>query len=106
MNVSCSFQNRICLEGPNAAFQIKNEWIDTNNDLRINFKPSNRLKYRKITTCSVLRTTDYINSTNTTGHFGDALTKEDFNYGPAGGHNSTFQYYVEESRTITDYVLR
>lgn len=105
MNVSCPFQSHICLEGPSAAFRIRSGWIDTDKDLGINSKASDRLQYRKVTTCSVLHATDYMNSTNTTNSLGDSLKIEYYHYGPAGGDDFTYSYYPDDKRVFSGYSL-
>ena len=91
MNVSCPFQSNICREGPSAAFQIKSGWIDTHKDLGINTKPSDRLQYRRVSTCSVLQTKNYVYQINST-RLGDPVRILYYNYGPIGSDNFTFEY--------------
>ena len=103
MNVSCPFQSHICLEGPTAAFRVKSDWIDTNNDLGINSKVSDRLHYRQVTTCSVLHTAGYIFYNST-----DVSSTDYYNYGPTadGSTNFTFSYNLEEQVTLSGYIIR
>lgn len=105
-NVSCPFQSHICLEGPSAAFQVKSGWIDTNSDLGVNSKPSDRLQYRKVTTCSVLHTAGYFDLINTTDSFGDPLSLISYYYGPIDTDNFTFSYNLGNRRISNGYILR
>lgn len=106
MNVSCPFQSRICLEGPNAAFQIQSNWIDTNNDLGINSKTSDRLQYRKVTTCSVLKIADYISEDNFTDSNGNFMRMYRYNYGRSGIGNDTFSFNLYTLWATQGYVVR
>lgn len=106
MNVSCPFQSQICLEGPSAAFRVESQWIDTNNDLGINSKASDRLQYRKVTTCSVIHTTGYFDERNATRTSGDPWRAVMYNYGSFLSNNFTAAYDREELRTSTGYSLR
>lgn len=106
MNVSCPFQNQICLQGSSAAFQIRSGWIDTNNDLGINSKASDRLQYRKMTTCSVLHTEDYYDILNTTDSSGNSLRLVYYYYGHAALENYTFQYNPHDTLSARQgYIL-
>ena len=106
MNVSCPFQSHICLDGPNTAFRVESQWIDTNNDLGINSKVSDRIQYRKVTTCSVLRTTGYFVEKNATKSSGDPWTAVIYSYGSFLSDNYTVAYDRQELRTSTGYSLR
>lgn len=105
MNVSCPFQSQICIEGPNAAFQVKSGWIDTDKDLGINSKASDRLQYRKVTTCSVLHTTGYIHQSNITNSSHASFEVSYYNYGSLDPFNFTFSHSRQESEIANGYIL-
>lgn len=102
MNVSCPFQSHICLEGSSAAFQVKSEWIDTNKDLGINSKASDRLQYRKVTTCSVLHTTGYYTQSNPSDASKNVLS---YNYGSANSDNHTWSFDGYDTTHSNGYLL-
>lgn len=104
-NVSCPFQSDICFEGPSAAFQVKSGWIDTNTDLGINSKASDRLQYRKVTTCSVLHTAGHVDIINMTNSAGDSPTIANYYYGPVLAQNYTFAYNLDSAWSSRGYVL-
>ena len=79
----CPFQDRICYR--NYTYQMDTGLIDSHHDLGINTAEGERVKYRKVTTCSVLTEEDYIEDNNAT----QLVT---WYYGPAGSSNYTFSY--------------
>lgn len=79
----CPFQERLCYR--NHTYQMDTGLIDSHHDLGINTPEGQRLKYRRVTTCSVLTEEDHIEDNNAT----QLVT---WNYGPAGSKNYTFVY--------------
>jgi hypothetical protein len=57
-SATCPFKPGRCLLGEQNAFQMQTPWLDSHKDLGINAKPHNRLQFRKVSTCSVLRIDD------------------------------------------------
>lgn len=57
-SASCPFARQICLENPETITMDTGD-IDSHLVLGINAAPEDRLKYRKITTCSVFNSTSY-----------------------------------------------
>lgn len=106
MNVSCPFQSKICFEGPNAAFQVTSQWIDTNDDLGINSKKSDRLQYRKVSTCSVLRTLGYVDAGDNPNYGLSGSQEVFFNYGPGPTQNFTYEFPLEHVGGPPSYHLR
>ena len=104
-NASCPFMNNLCLEGPTAAFQVKSGWIDTHKDLGINSKVSDRLQYRKVTTCSVLRSRGYVNEVNSTDSLGNPQRLAYYNFGSTVLGNTTFIYNLNGLQGLQGYVL-
>jgi hypothetical protein len=78
----CPFKDGICYR--NNTYQIDTGLIDSHHDLGINTPQEERLKYRKVTTCSVLDDKDYMKSNDT-----DWVT---WNYGPRVSEDYTFIY--------------
>lgn len=62
---SCPFGSQICDERAEAVVLDTGE-VDSHDDLGINAKPSDRLKYRRVTTCAVLNGTSHTNGWNGT----------------------------------------
>ena len=79
----CAFKDGICYG--NNTFQMDTGFVDSHHDLGVNTPWRDRLKYRKVTTCSVLREKEYISQSN-----GTMLVT--WNYGPAVGENYTVSY--------------
>lgn len=55
--LSCPFGDDICKDV--GGFEMDTEFIDSHKTLGLNAKASDRVQYRKVTTCSVLRTKEY-----------------------------------------------
>lgn len=62
---SCPFAMELCHRGANTIV-LDTRYIDTHEDLGINASPSDRLKYRRVTTCTVLNDTNYVSGWNGT----------------------------------------
>ena len=106
-NASCPFSDGICKGG--AAYKMDTGIIDSHDHLGINTPKSERVSYRKVTTCSPIRATGYGVVENTT----DALipTNVDifqyFYYGPTPSldQNYTYKYDVLSGRDLPEYSL-
>jgi hypothetical protein len=57
-SATCPFKPHRCLLGEQNAFEMRTTWLDSHRDFGINAKPQNRLQFRKVSTCSVLRIED------------------------------------------------
>jgi hypothetical protein len=91
----CPFKEEICLE--DSSYQMDTGLLDSHRHLGINMPEKDRLKYRRVTTCSVLQSEGYVVSNNET-----KLLK--WNYGPAVG-NYTFSYSKYALRAGIGYVV-
>lgn len=60
---ACPFAATVCHQEADAVV-MDTGYIDTHNDLGINSKLDDRLKYRKLTTCAVLNDTTYVTNWN------------------------------------------
>lgn len=56
MNASCPFADDLCFFGKNGAMQMDTGPIDSCHALGINFPKADRITYRRVATCSPLRT--------------------------------------------------
>jgi hypothetical protein len=92
----CPFRNGICY--PNNTYQMDTGLMDSHHDLGINAPQEERLKYRRVTTCSILRGQGYANDSNKTR----LIT---WNYGPPGANNSTFYYNRDAISAMIGYTV-
>jgi hypothetical protein len=58
-NATCPFRAGTCILGDTAAFAMTTDAIDSHLSLGINAPPSDRITYRRITTCAPLHTANY-----------------------------------------------
>jgi hypothetical protein len=93
----CPFKDGICYR--NNTYQMDTGLIDSHHDLGINMPQKERLKYRRVATCSVLDNEGYIDNNVTT-----ELTK--WNYGPTSVTNYTFSYKWLSMRANIGYTVR
>ncbi len=93
---SCPFSSQMCSDMAKTIV-LETQWIDSHDDLGINSDYNDRLRYRRITNCTVLDdtayVTDWVNVTNST----DVQTPWKIayaNYGPSipYGTNWTYAY--------------
>ena len=107
-NASCPFLPDLCLYGGTSAYQMDSGLIDSHEDLGINAAKSERVQYRKVTTCSPIHTKGYVtNITDTDPNavaYGDSL--ELYWYGEIPGiTNYTFQYNTHSLVDNNGYFL-
>ena len=133
-NATCPFTNGICTYGGSSAYEMDTGYIDSHEALGVNAPKSERVQYRKVSTCklplhprlplcfgylldeiliqrtigSPIHTKGYtteLNDTNPTDtDYGDILFQ--YNYGPvAGVSNYTYQYDVRNSLLSNGYSL-
>ena len=84
-NATCPFEGDLCFGGPTGSYEMDTGLIDSHDHLGINAKKSDRIQYRKITTCSVLNSTGRYDEVNKTVggnpktyfrlHFGQSSSK-------------------------------
>lgn len=94
-NATCPFTNDLCIFGDTSAYEMDTGHIDSHQALGINAPMSERIQYRKVTTCSPIHTKGYATTLNDTSSsdlaYGDTL--QQFAYGPVlGVSNYTYQY--------------
>ena len=89
---SCPFDGSIC-KGNNSAFIIDTGFLDSDLDLGINAPKSDRMQYRKVMTCSPLKTTGYMSNWTSAP---EAPLPEDqylyYYYGPQSDSQWTVSY--------------
>ncbi|KAF7596858.1 hypothetical protein BBP40_012458 [Aspergillus hancockii] len=102
-NASCPFEKGLCNPTDQSAFAMDTGFLDSHEDFGINASPENRVKFRRLTTCSPIYGSDFV--TNRNDSYGRGLVVE-VNAGltPAMvkiGNNWTFSYI---DRLATDGV--
>ncbi|CAD6580761.1 MAG: hypothetical protein ASARMPRED_000319 [Alectoria sarmentosa] len=107
-NATCPFTNDLCFYGDSSAYEMDTGHIDSHQALGINAPKSERVQYRKVTTCSPIHTEAYarlFNDTNPTEPAsGDTL--EQFDYGPFTPRvNHTYEYDTHNLLGSNSYSL-
>ncbi|KAL8932888.1 MAG: hypothetical protein Q9211_006072 [Gyalolechia sp. 1 TL-2023] len=99
-DVPCPFGDNICKDM--GGFEMDSGLIDSHEMLGINAKTSDRVQYRKVTTCSVLRTQEYAYEFNSSGQ---QLIR--YNYGTMFDDNKsyTFEYNTNDVLGNSGYTL-
>ena len=109
-NVSCPFDERMCIDGPTSAFQVESTLVDSHNDLGMNARKSERVQYRKTSTCTVIPSKDFYEETNTTTLTNETVPSIRYKYGSridgSGIKNFTFEYAVNDAEGLNGYTLR
>ena len=107
-NASCPFSDDICI-GHNTAYEMDTGPIDSHRHLGINTPGSQRLSYRKVTTCSPLATKGFLalaNNTNS-GAVDEGDLLQYFYYGPTvGPTNYTYMYDTHSAFLSLGYTLK
>ena len=107
-NATCPFSPDLCIYGSTAAYEMDTGLLDTHEHLGINAAPSNRIQYRKVTSCSPIHSRGYVTTFTVTDPnvlaYGDLFLR--YNYGPAPNiSNFTYQYNTHSDVDIEDYIL-
>ena len=107
-NATCPFSPDLCIYGSTAAYELDTGLLDTHEHLGINAVQSDRIQYRKVTSCSPIHTRGYVTTFNDTDPthlaYGDLLLK--YNYGPIVNiSNFTYLYDTHSVTDIENYVL-
>lgn len=63
-NASCPFSGDMCKLGDTSAYQMDTGHVDSHEVLGINAPPTDRITYRKVTTCSPIKTKGYASEWN------------------------------------------
>ena len=109
-NASCPFAPELCFFGPTSAYEMDTGQIDSHVVLGINAPPQDRVTYRKVTTCSVLRTANYSSMYNNTNVSRSAITYgdtyEQYGFGPiVNVTNYTYEYNLHTREDTNSYTL-
>lgn len=107
-NATCPFSPDLCIYGSTAAYEMDTGLIDTHEHLGINAAQSNRIQYRKVTTCSPIHTRGYVTAFNDTDptHLAYRNILLQYNYGPVVNiSNFTYSYDTHSVTDIDDYIL-
>lgn len=107
-NATCPFSPDLCIYGSTAAYEMDTGLLDTHEHLGINAAPSNRIQYRKVTSCSPIHSRGYVTTFNDTDPntlaYGDLFLE--YNYGPLTNVSSfTYRYNTHSDVDIADYIL-
>ncbi|KAL8768303.1 MAG: hypothetical protein Q9209_005442 [Squamulea sp. 1 TL-2023] len=104
-DVPCPFSDNICKD--TGGFQMDSDLIDSHATLGINSRKFDRVQYRKVTTCSVLRTKEYSYYVNSTESSTEVQHLVRYNYGTLldGRNNFTFQYNTNDVVGYNGYTL-
>ncbi|KAI4254368.1 MAG: hypothetical protein L6R42_007222 [Xanthoria sp. 1 TBL-2021] len=105
-NVPCHFKGNICKAGV-GGFEMDTGLIDSLKTLGINSKASEAVQYRKVTSCSVIRTKEYSYEYNSTNSENEVLQLIRYNYERYSSHpnNFTYQYNKENFIGQNSYTL-
>jgi hypothetical protein len=88
---NCPFKDSICYE--NNIYSMETGLVDSHHDLGVNTPENERLQYRKVTTCSVLRLKDYFEES------GNSSGLVRVNYGPTTtSGNYTFELNIKTNK--------
>lgn len=96
-DANCPFQDGMCWK--NHTYRLDTGFMDSHHDLGINTAAQDRLKYRRVATCTVLKDGDYINVT-------DASNIVTWNYGPFDRWPHTLQYNPNALKARIGYTVR
>ena len=107
-NATCPFSPDLCFYGSTAAFEMDTGLLDTHEQLGMNAAQSDRVYYRKVTSCSPIPTRDYVTTYNDTDPndlaYGNLFF--DYNYGPIlNFSNYTYRYNTHSIGDIDEYIL-
>ena len=110
-NATCPFSTDLCIYGAAAAYEMDSGLIDSHDDLGINAPPSHRVQYRQVTSCSPIRTKNFVVVVNDTNknemNYGD--TYYQYMYGTLQGEfvaNYTYRYDSHSYNLVDGYSLR
>ena len=107
-NATCPFSPDLCIYGSIAAYEMDTGLLDTHEHLGINAAQSDRIQYRKVTSCSPIHTRGYVTTFNDTdpNHLAYGNLFLEYNYGPIlNVSNFTYRYNTHSVADIDDYIL-
>lgn len=103
-NVSCPFSDGICED--NLTFEMDTGFINSHDDLGVNTKTSDRIEYRKKTTCSILVKKGYVYFKNITDVTGELQQLVLYSYTNANfGDDGTYPYNLNDVVGSNGYAL-
>ena len=79
-DTQCPFARARCVLGPDSAFAMSTPWLDSHIHFGMNAAPEDRVKYRKVATCSVLDIRDLVRR-----YPGDVGSMYYYDLGPLSG---------------------
>ena len=109
VNASCPFDDELCFFGKSGAMEMDTGPIDSHQALGINVPKEYRVTYRKVATCSPIRTSrKYRSVWNDTNpdHIAYEDTYDRFFFGPTSVSNYTYQYNRHSSVEDYAYTLK
>jgi hypothetical protein len=102
--------NKRCVLGPDRAFSLQTDLLDSHSMLGINARRENRISYRKNVTCSVVSTKDFQHLVNDTDEFDTSGLPKwiEYHMGPIinGTQNATYSYFMEVMRGGVGYLMQ
>ncbi|KAI9884425.1 MAG: hypothetical protein M1823_003779 [Watsoniomyces obsoletus] len=104
---NCPFDSSLCRPDNHTSVTMDTGPLDSLQDFGINLRPSERIVYRRVTTCAPLRwQRDFSKMTNVTRTTGkESMTLLRFYFGPFQGANYTYQYNMDSRLTGGGYQL-
>lgn len=103
-NASCPFGDDRCFYGSISAYEMDTGYIDSHKTLGMNAPESDRMQWRKVSTCSPIQRSGYSYQVNVTDHneiaYGDTL--DQFAFGPNEGV-SNYTYSYNEHSTVEGF---
>ncbi len=107
-NGTCPFSPDLCIYGSTAAYEMDTGPLDTHEHLGINAAQSDRIQYRKVTSCSPIHTRGYVTTFNDTNPneiaYGNLFYE--YLYGPIlNVSNYTYRYNTHSLTDVEDYIL-
>lgn len=109
VNASCPFDDELCFFGKNGAMEMDTGPIDSTHALGVNAPKEDRVTYRKVATCSPIKTPRKYRSTfNDTNpeHIAYGDTHDCFAFGPVLGRNCTYKYNRRTIISVLPYSLK
>ena len=105
-NAPCPFERNICKDGV-GGYEMDTGFIDSHETLGINSKASERIEYRKHTSCSVLRTREYAYDYNYTDSSGVIQQMIGYSYETPTNdlYNYTYEYNKQNIIGSNSYSL-
>ena len=98
-NAPCPFKGNICKDGV-GGYEMDTGLIDSLETLGINSKASERVQFRKFTSCSVIRTKEYSFDYNLTDITGELQQLIRYNYTSSSGDGSNYTYQYNKHNVV------